>query len=208
MAGAGTGRSPCAVLTCPAPDVERRAREFVNAQEFEADGGADDVYDGIHSADFVEVHLLDRHLMNFGFRFGEAGENLARAVGGARRELGFIYAVENDGKSAVVMAFAGCDFHVRRENLAALHFFGGNRPAFEAQFAQFGFDGAQVGAGIHQGAQNHVAADAGEAIEIGVAQGFHRCFGLFPDEFEKTILVCAGNRVKCARLGNRLLEVP
>ncbi len=42
-----------------------------------------------------------------------------------------------------MMAFAGRDLHVRGEDLAALHFFGGDAPAFEAQFAQLGFDGAR-----------------------------------------------------------------
>ena len=39
-------------------------------------------------------------------------------------------------------------------------------PALEAEFAQLGFDGAQVGACVHEGAENHVAADAGKAVEI------------------------------------------
>ena len=159
----------------PGTHIERRAGKFVDAQQLESDGRADDVHDRIHRADFVEMHLLDGNLVNSGFRFGEPRENLAGAFGGARRELRFLDTVENFGKSAVVMPLARCDFHVCGENLAALHLLGGNCPAFEAQFAQLGFDGAQIDAGVHQGAENHVAADAGEAIEIGDAE--FSCFG-------------------------------
>ena len=72
------------------------------------------------------------------------------------------------------MAFAGLDFYLRSENCAALHFFGGDLPAFEAEFAELGFDGAEVGASVHQGAEDHVAADAGKAVEICDAEAFHR----------------------------------
>jgi hypothetical protein len=149
--------------------VERRAREFVNAEKFKADGGADDVHDGIHGAYLVEMDLFDGHLMNLGLGFGETREDFAGAFGGAWGELRFVDAIENYGKAAVVMTFGRCDFYVRGENLAPLYSLGGNRPSFQAQFAQLGLDGAQIRAGIHQGAENHVTADAGEAIEIGVA---------------------------------------
>jgi hypothetical protein len=148
-------------------DVERGAGEFVDAEKFEADAGADDVDDGIDRADFVKMDLLDGQVVDFGFGFGEAGEDFAGAFGGAGRELRFFNAIQNDRKPAVVMAFGGRDMHVRGENLAALHFFRGDGPAFETKFAQLGFDGAQIGAGVDQRAEDHVAADAGEAIEIG-----------------------------------------
>jgi hypothetical protein len=149
--------------------VERRARKFVNAEKFEADGGADNVYNRIYRPYFVEMDLFDGHLMNLGLGFGETREDFAGAFGGAWGELRFVDAIENYGKAAVVMTFGRCDFYVRGENLAPLYSLGGNRPSFQAQFAQLGLDGAQIRAGIHQGAENHVTADAGEAIEIGVA---------------------------------------
>lgn len=71
------------------------------------------------------------------------------------------------------MVFAGFDCHLRCKKFAAFYFGGGNRPAFEAQFTQLGLDGAQVGAGINQGAENHVAADTGKAVEVCVACAFH-----------------------------------
>jgi hypothetical protein len=73
----------------------------------------------------------------------------------------------------VVVAFAGFDVHMGGRDGAALHFRGGDLPAFEAQLAQLGFDGAEVGAGIDEGAEDHVSADAGEAVEVGCASEGH-----------------------------------
>ena len=42
---------------------------------------------------------------------------------------------------------------------AALHFIGGDIPTFEAEAAQIGFDGGQIGTGIDQGAEGHVSAN-------------------------------------------------
>ena len=71
-----------------AADVQRRAHNLVHAEPFEAKHGADDVDDRVESTDFVQVHLLDRHVMNRGLDFGQALEQRFRAIaagGGQRR---------------------------------------------------------------------------------------------------------------------------
>ena len=113
------------------------------------------------------MNFLDGLVVNFCLGFGEAGEDFAGAFGGAGRELRLFDAIQNDRKPAVMMAFGGRDVHVRGKNLAALHFFGGDAPAFEAEFAQLGFDGGEIGTGVDERAEDHVAADAGETIEVG-----------------------------------------
>ena len=48
---------------------------------------------------------------------------------------------------------------------------------FEAEFAKLDFDLAQVGAGVHEGAQHHVPTDAGETVEICDTNAFHALSG-------------------------------
>ena len=111
--------------------------------------------------------------MNFRLGFGEARENFAGALGGAGRELRLFDAAQNDRKPAVMVAFAGFDLYVRGENWPRCTFAAEIAPAVEAEFAQLGFDGSEVGTGVDECAQHHVAADAGETIEIGDARESH-----------------------------------
>ena len=54
-------------LDRPAAQIQRRAVDLFDAEQPEPDAGADDVGNRIERSDFVEVNLLDRHLMNGGF---------------------------------------------------------------------------------------------------------------------------------------------
>ena len=49
---------------------------FGNAKAVEADGSGNDIHDGIDSADFVEVDLIDRKVVCFRFCFRNEHENL------------------------------------------------------------------------------------------------------------------------------------
>ncbi len=48
-------------------DVQRGADDFANREGFGADGGADNVHQGVSGADFVEVDLVYRDVVDFGF---------------------------------------------------------------------------------------------------------------------------------------------
>ena len=66
----------------PAADVQRRHDDPVGAEPFDREHRADDVDDGIEGADLVQVHPLDRHLVDGGLGLGEPLEQLrARAPG-------------------------------------------------------------------------------------------------------------------------------
>ena len=62
VAGAGTGKTPCAHFTVPPPTFSGE-QNSLNPQRFGANRRADDVDDGIHCADFVKVDLLDSRLL-------------------------------------------------------------------------------------------------------------------------------------------------
>ena len=86
MAGAGTGNSPCADFTIPPPTFSGEASDPIGAEPLEREHRADDVDDRVEGADFVKVDLLDRHLVNRGFRLREPLEERLRAVAPRRRE--------------------------------------------------------------------------------------------------------------------------
>ena len=79
VAGAGTGNTPCADLHHAAADVDRRHDDAIGLEPFDREHGADDVDDRVEGADFVQMHLVDRHAVNRGFRLAEPAEHLDRA---------------------------------------------------------------------------------------------------------------------------------
>jgi len=128
----------------------------------------------------VEVDLFNGDLVNFGLGFGEAGEDFFGAIGGAGGEVGVFDSFEDDREAAVMVVFLRFDSYLGGGDCASLHFFGGDGPIFEGEFAEGGFDGGQGGTGVNQGAKDHIATDAGEAVEIGYPYAFHGLYAAMP----------------------------
>ena len=63
-----------------AAHVERRADNTICSDPLEREHDADDVENGVEGADLVEMHLLDGHLMNRRFGFGEPLEQSLGAI--------------------------------------------------------------------------------------------------------------------------------
>jgi len=80
----------------------------------------------------------------------------------------------------MVVVLLGRDFYLRGGEGAAFYFFGGDGPIFEAEFAELGFDMGEAGSGVHQGTEDHIATDAGEAVEIGYPYAFHGLYAAMP----------------------------
>lgn len=66
----------------------------------------------------------------------------------------------------MVVLGAGFDMNFGGGNGFALDALGGNGPGIERKFAQLGFELADVEACVDEGAEDHVAADAGKAVEV------------------------------------------
>src|SRR5262245_4276191 len=52
-----------------APDIYRRAQEPLNAQCIKPNRCADSIDDRVDRAQFMELHILGRHMMNLSFRY-------------------------------------------------------------------------------------------------------------------------------------------
>ena len=75
VAGAGTGKQSVRALN-PAGALDHGRSEHARlAEQFQRDGRADDIHDGIHRADFVEMDFRRRQAVNFSLRLGDALKN-------------------------------------------------------------------------------------------------------------------------------------
>src|SRR5712664_373216 len=56
-------------------DIHSRACELFNTHRVEPDASADDIHDGVNSANFMKVNLFERNVVDTGFGFAELCEN-------------------------------------------------------------------------------------------------------------------------------------
>ena len=66
---------PCSVLTVPLPTLSGEQIDGLDVQQIERDAGAHDIGDRIGRAHFVEVDLLDGHLVDLRLGFAEFAED-------------------------------------------------------------------------------------------------------------------------------------
>src|SRR5690606_37729315 len=108
-------------------DVDGRANDAIDAEMVESNGGADDVYDGVERADFVEVNFLDIHAVDSGFGFAEAAEDADGGLFDRRIERALVDDLLDRGQRAVVMVVADGDLEVGSGDAFALAGLGGER---------------------------------------------------------------------------------
>ena len=167
--GGGDGEAAVGGFDPAAAGVDGGYDDAVDAQQVEADDGADDIEDGVGGADFVELDLVDGGAVDVGFGFGEAAEDLAGFLFDPGLQVGGGDAGVDVGVGVVVVAAAGLDVEVDEAGLdeAALDAFvaefPGGRSSLRSSARRLGL----VEAGVEQGAEDHVAAGAGLAVEVG-----------------------------------------
>jgi len=178
--------------------VESGAGKAFNAEEIETDRGANDVNNGVNGADFVEMNFFDGDIVDFSFGLAEAAEDFAGVFGGARSERCAVDHFQDVRKMAMMMRVASFDVNFCGGNGFAFDAFGGDGPAVEMELAQLGFEGGEFEAGVDEGAENHVAADAGETVEVSEFHWFtsQRAQNASRRKQESTIVSWAERRVK------------
>ncbi len=68
----GNGKSSVRAINPAGAFDHRRGEHARLAEQFQRDGRADNVHDGIHRADFVKVDFVRRQAVNFSLRLGDA----------------------------------------------------------------------------------------------------------------------------------------
>ncbi len=214
VAGAGTGRTPCAHLTVPLPVLSAEQYQRSAAMCFDGDGSADHIHNGVFRADLVKVDGLGRAIVNFALSLGQKQESLEReglgggADGRAGDDLADFSEAAMDvevlgfsvgalrlmrvrlvrmrvgvvGFSVVVRVrlFRVLGFEVERLVGAAvdedIDLRGGEATTLDAMGFQLsveaegvsnGFELLQRDAGVYGCAEEHVATDSGETIQVG-----------------------------------------
>ena len=109
--------------------------------------------------------------MDSGFSFAELDKNFRSAVAYVRRELRFLQNLENCAGRAVLRLIFGLDLDAGGGHAVFPDFFGGELPAGDPETAQFGAEEFHVAAGINEGAERHVTANARKTVEISEFHG-------------------------------------
>lgn len=190
---------------------QRRAVQALDAEEAQAGDGAGDVDDGVERADLVELDGVGGNAVDARLRLGEAAEDREDGCLVGQRERRGLDDGGDVGQAAVRLARLGeVDVGERRGDPGAAHALGAQRPAVDAEPPQFGGEGIGIDAGVDEGAEQHVAADAGEAVEIGdrghairVADGGSRPVGASSPGRAPTPPRCYGVRTKESRKASK-----
>ena len=108
VAGAGTGKRAVRNLDGAAPDVQRRRDDVVDAEPLHREHDADDVDDGVDGADFVQVNLVDRHVVDRGLGLAEALEQRLGAGLPRRRQRRVTDEVRDLAQRAMAVVASDC----------------------------------------------------------------------------------------------------
>ena len=142
---------------------ERRADDLVDAEVLECEGDAADVGDGVDRADLVEVDLVRRDAVDVALGLGEASERLVRACMGAGGEVGGVDELADGGPVAMDVLVGGDDLDPGGADAVALR----ARVTMSTPSAsQPVADGRLRGARVEQRAEEHVAGDARDRVDV------------------------------------------
>ena len=167
VAGAGSGRRPCALLDQPARRGQRRAGQLVDVEILERQRDAADVADRIQRADLVEVDGLRRDVVHAALGPRERGEHRVRPLERAGGKRGAVEQRTHVRPPAMdVVLLLGEYRHASRREPVTRHRAGLERQSVERQRGQAGLHVVVVRAGIEQGAEQHVAGDAGDGVHV------------------------------------------
>ncbi len=156
----------------PRPDGDRSGDHLVDRQRLEGGGDADDVDDGVDGADLVELDIVGIDAVDRALGLGERVEHRLGTAAHAFGQVGAAEQLANVTGGPVLVAVPGSfddDVRPRRRHAAALHTLERQRVAVDAEPGEGGEHGLAVGAGVDEGAEQHVAGDAGAALRVGDA---------------------------------------
>ena len=161
----GDGKNAVLGFDGAAAHIERRADHGFDFEQIERDRGAHDIGDGIGRAHLVEVDLLDGHLMDLRFRFAELAENGDRIAARRLGEVRLLDHLDDVREVAVNFGFLYRNAVLGGADAAAFDLFEGDGSARIERCDGVG-NGGLVGAGIGQGADQHIAANSRECVQI------------------------------------------
>src|SRR5699024_10185666 len=162
------------------------AHDGIKPEPGKADAGAADVDDGIDAADLVKVDVVRCCVVDFGFGDGEALEHLQGGGFDLVVELR-LFDERADGRpGAGVCVICRFDGNASAVDAVLTDVISAETIPFDAELAELGGDVAEADAGIDKRTENHVAAGAGEGIEVSDVHGT-----FFRDSHHDGVIVAA-----------------
>jgi hypothetical protein len=149
----------------------RRREDPLDAELRDGERRARDVDDRVDGADLVERHVLDVAVVHDGLRLGQAAEDAARERVRLGGEAGLVQEPADVRVRPRDGAGTGPHVHAHRVQAVRLHVLGLDLERLQRQACEPGRDVLEVGAGVDERAERHVARDAGDAVEVGDPHG-------------------------------------
>ena len=140
--------------------------EFGDPQVMQTEARAHHIHDRVHRADFVEMHLVRRRAMHLRLGLRQAREDPQGRLRHGGRQPGSHDDLRHLFQAAVMMRMLYFDHDVRAGDMLLADLARGERVAVEGQLRELIAKYVERQAGVHQRAEQHVAGDAGETIEI------------------------------------------
>ncbi len=150
---------------------QRRDQHAVDAELLEAPRSADNINDRIDRADFVEVNVIGRRVVNLRLGLREHFEDCDRALADRRGQRRRVDQRANLAEVTLGLRLRHGDIELERRDSAES--FAPRREPVAGQRHRLdrALEFAKIRAAIENGADDHVAAEAGERVEI---SRFHR----------------------------------
>ena len=150
---------------CRAPaHIQRRTCKFFDAQEVKADTSPNNVHHRIDRAYFMKMNLFERHVMHTPLGLAKFCENSRCGFANPRRQFRIFQNFENGAERAVLLLVLR--FHLDEGGRHAVlpNFFGRELPTGNPKAAKFRAQMLDRTAGINQGPEGHVAANARKTV--------------------------------------------
>ena len=165
--GPGSGSVPWAVWTIPVPWATGLARTSSTPSISRATQVPTMSMMASVAADLVEVDLGRRPAVEPALHLGQPGEGGQRPLAGPVGQAGLGDQPDDVGVGAHHLGVGRVHPDVGARQPGPQDRLGLEGPAADGQGDQLAFDQGQVGAGVDQAAEGHVAGDAGEAVPPG-----------------------------------------
>ena len=139
--------------------------DLVHTEQEQPHRGADDVGDGIHRADFVEVDLLDRDAVHPRLGFAEFAENGGRVFLDLVRQSARVDHLQDVRQVAVGALLAAFDDEAGGGDAAAMYLLDAKRRAHAERIERRG-ERFERGPRVDERADRHVAGNSRKCVEV------------------------------------------
>ena len=169
VAGAGSGRTPCAAFTKPRANGSGERDDALDAELVEEHERAADVDERVERAELVEVDVVGRDAVDAALDLGEARERVERARAGALGKVGRLDELADLAVVAMRVVVGRVDAEVERTDPLPLDALDVDLDAVDAERGRNAAQRLELGARVEERGEQHVARETADAVQVGDA---------------------------------------